>query len=474
MQELHDLETYEVSFVPKGANGKQFLVFKNLVGEEGMKDAKDILDWITKNVDKDAMKRVEQVLKDGGAQLAAPHPGGGIDEPHMDIPLDDKTKAALQAIARIASPMKDSVHPGQLVKVLHAAGFDMKKGMDIFGNPDGEAHAADGEPPASLRDSSQPLQKDHMKAIPEDVLSDMKDVLKSNIESGKLDWREGEASLSPELEQSTMKSGDKGGDLLGGSQYGASTQKSGDDDDDDDDDIDVDDDADEMEKAVHKHMKGAYKAAKSAYKSYMSKLGYRKYPDVQPRMKCVSKDFKQVDINDIVHDDTEEKGMDVNKALDLSKVDPKLKPALEAIFKANREQVEKAARLERELKTERETRMDKELMDRAKAIGHGNIEKHFKIMKSLSAELRAEYESEQKSVAEKISKGGLFSEFGTSTQGTLPGNDAYAKIETIAAGMVEKSASKISKADAIDAVLKTEEGKRLYNEYMAAKPGMKV
>jgi len=415
-----------------------------------MKDAKSIVDWVSSNQDPAAMKRVEQVLKGDGHEKEDPMPADERYQPQMNIPLDDRTKAALQAIARIASPMKESLHPGHLVKVLHAAGYDMHKGLDIFGNPDGELHKPDGEPPVSLRDSSQPLQKDHMKAIPEDVLSDMKDVLKSKLE----------------------KKDD--GDLLGGEQYGASTQKSDDDDDGDSDYFDIDDDADEMEKSIHKDMNGACKAAHEAYKSHLQKMGYRKYPDVQPRMKSVSKDIKQVDIDAIAHDDTEEKGMDVHKSLDLSKVDKSLKPALEAIFKANKEQVEKAARLEKELKAERETRREKEFIEKAAGMGiGGKTEDLAKILKGVAdadPTLYGKLEALLKGAAEQIKKSSLFAEIGTRSEGALPGQDAWAKIETIASGMVEKSADKISKSDAIDAVLKTAEGRRLYDEYKAARP----
>jgi hypothetical protein len=324
--------------------------------------------------------------------------------------------------------MKDEIHPGHLVKVLQAAGYDMQKAMDVFGNADGDVHHPDGEPPASLHDSSAPLQKEHMAAIPEEVLSDMKDVLKSKMNKG----------------------------------------------------MDEEDDGDEMEKAIKAHMDDAFSEAGKAYKAHLEKLGYRKYPDAEVRMKSVAKDIKQVDVSEENHEHGEAQSMDKNvlKSLDLSKVDPKVKTALEAVFKANEVAVAKAAKLEGELKAERDARRDKEFVEKAAKLNvGGKTEDIAKILKTLadsSPEQAAALEAILKGAGEQIKKGELFKEAGSGAGGTLPGHDAWGKIEALAAGLVEKSAEKISKADAIDAVLKTAEGKRLYDEYMSAKPGMKV
>lgn len=420
MKELHDLETYEVSLVPKGANGKNFLIFKNFKGEQGMKDAKEILDWVTKNVDAETMKKVQAVIKDlGGAQLAPAHEGA-MEEPHIDVPLDDRAKAALQAIARIASPMKDSLHPGHLVKVLQAAGYDMSKAM------------APAEQPAPAEEGA--AQKDHMLAIPMEVLSDMKDVLKTKLNKS-------------------------------------------------DDDEDEDDEDDELfEKAIKGHMDEAMGEAQKAYKSHLEKLGYRKYPDAEVRMKSLTqKDLpKQVDVSEENHEHGEAQSMEKNvlKSLDLTKVDPKVKTALEAVFKANEVAVAKAAKLETELKAERETRREKEFVEKAAKLEIGaKTEDLAKILKSVAdvnPELATGLETILKAAGEQIKKGKLFEEIGSATQGKIAGDDAWSKIEAMASGMVEKSAGKVSKADAIEAVLKTDEGNRLYGEYMASKPGMKV
>lgn len=410
MKELHDLETYEVSLVPKGANGKQFLVFKDLKGDNGMKTAKEIVQWITKNVDSETMKQVESVIK--GIDAAQP---GATADGAGGAPLSDKAKAALQAIARIASPMKDEVHPDHLVKVLQAAGYNITNGT---GGPGAETEKED--------DSDGDVEKDHFAAIPADILSDMKDVLKSRMQK--------EAAED-----------------------------------------------EEMEKALKEDMGGAMEEAHKAYKSHLEKLGYRKYPDAQLRMKSkAQKDLpKQVDVSNENHEHGEAQPMDVTKSLDLSKVDPKTKLALEAIFKAQKESVEKAEKLEKELKVERDQRVEKEFIEKASKLGvGGDVSELGKIMKALheaSPEMALKLEATLKAAGEQVKKGELFAEIGAQGGGSkIAGDDAYAKLERMAEGLVQKSDKPLTADAAMEAVMKTAEGKALYNEYMSTKPGMKV
>jgi hypothetical protein len=311
MNELHDLETYEVSLVPKGANGKNFLVFKNFKGKQGMMDAKKILDWVRSNPKK--LKEVEKVIK---SLEEDSHLEGG------EAPLSDQHKAGLQAIARIAGPMKDHVKPEHMMKVLQSAGYDMSKAMaPKEPSVGGSEHEEEQE---------EPMAKGQM-AIPEEVLSDMKDVLKEKMMKGE------------------------------------PLEKFDDSDDDEDDDWE-DEDGDEMDKCIKSHVKQASGEAVKAYKAQMEKLGYRKYPDAEVSMKGIHKDLKQVDASDENKEHGEAQSMDksIMKSLDLSKVDPKVKTALEAVFKSQEVAVQKAARLEGELKTEREARRRKSCETRSR------------------------------------------------------------------------------------------------------------
>lgn len=94
-----------------------------------------------------------------------------------------------------------------------------------------------------------------------------------------------------------------------------------------------------------------------------------------------------------------------------------------------------------------------------------------KVLKSIHAanpELATEVENVIKAANEAVAKGKLFEEVGKeSTGNVLTGiakSDAWKQIETLASGMVTKGESK-TQAEAIDAVLKTAEGRKLYEIY---------
>lgn len=68
--------------------------------------------------------------------------------------------------------------------------------------------------------------------------------------------------------------------------------------------------------------------------------------------------------------------------------------------------------------------------------------------------------------AEELIKAGGTGELGAGGEKGA-GGEAYAKIEALADQLVKKSEGKMSRQKAIDEVLKTEDGKRLYEEYRA-------
>jgi len=92
------------------------------------------------------------------------------------------------------------------------------------------------------------------------------------------------------------------------------------------------------------------------------------------------------------------------------------------------------------------------------------------VLKSINAanpELAAKVEAVLKTANETVKKGNLFTEIGTTLTGSPTGiakNDAWSSIQTLAQGLVTKGESK-TEADAIDAVLKSEEGRKLYAIY---------
>lgn len=414
MKELHDLETDEVSFVPKGANGKKFLVFKNLKGKKGMsQSAQDLIELVKKGADKDTLARVQQVLKEFADEQTAAAPAG-----EQAPVMSEKAKAALQAVVRILAPMKEELSPLLIHQVLDAAGFELSDTQKAFGHMEGDDEEGDD-------DDTEEMEK-HFEALPAEILSDMKDVLKSK-----------DAKASEEDE--------------------------------------------EVSKKVKGHLGEAMKAAGKMYKTHLQKLGYQKYPEAKMQFKSVAKDFKQVDITDDSKQSEAKNMSEVNKsALDLSKVDPKLRPQLEAIFKSNKEIVEKAAKLEGELKVERDARRHKEFVEKAAKLEVGaKAEDLVEILKAaddVNPELCKKLEAVLKGAAEQVKKGaafgkgGLYGEVGSDQGNTIPGQDTWAKIETLAAGLVQKEAG-ITKEQAMDKVLKSDEGQKLYQEYKASRKG---
>lgn len=410
MKELHDLETYEVSFVPKGANGKKFLVFKNLKGKTGMQSAQELLDLVKKGADKETLARVEKVLKEHMDAHAAASDAGGEAAPA----LSEKGKAALQAVVRILTPMKEELSPELIKQVLAAAGFELEhEGAEkAFG------HMMDDSDDGDEEDGDEEEMEKHFEGIPAEVLSDMKDVLKSKAEK-------------------------------------------------------ADEEDEEVSKKVKGHIGEAMKAAGKMYKAHLQKLGYQKYPEAKMQFKSVAKDFKQVDIEDEAHAKGEAKSMDkIGKSFDLSKVDPKVKTALEAVFKSNKEAVEKAAKLEGELKVEREARRTKEFIEKAASLKVGaSTEDVASILKSVDAvdpELAKKLEAVLKGAGEQISKSALFGEIGSQNGIATPGSDALSKLDAMTDGLVQKSTG-LSRADAYEQVLKSAEGQKLYQEFKGSR-----
>lgn len=69
-----------------------------------------------------------------------------------------------------------------------------------------------------------------------------------------------------------------------------------------------------------------------------------------------------------------------------------------------------------------------------------------------------------KAADEALKQTELFKSAGS--EATVSTGDSWARIEKLAEGLIEKSDKGFSKAKAIEQVLKTDEGKKLYNQYM--------
>ncbi len=149
------------------------------------------------------------------------------------------------------------------------------------------------------------------------------------------------------------------------------------------------------------------------------------------------------------------------------------KSELQAIFKAHDVLVEKNANLEKELKTEREIRLNREFSDKASEFKHlGETSKIATVLKSASEkspEYLKEIEGILKAADAQIAKGDLFKERGSSH--TADAGSAQAKLDALVESQVQKSDGKLTKEQVYDQVMQSPEGRKLYSEIKKSRKG---
>lgn len=147
---------------------------------------------------------------------------------------------------------------------------------------------------------------------------------------------------------------------------------------------------------------------------------------------------------------------------------PEMRSQIEELWKKNAEAVKKSEELEAVLKAERDTRRQKEFVEKAaKELPNipGSSDEIGAVLKSAydaSDDLGAKVEGILFAAEKVIKSGETFKELGSSAG--VPGGDAWSKIERAADEVVLKSGDKMSRASAIDYVMRTKPS--LYNEYL--------
>jgi hypothetical protein len=221
--------------------------------------------------------------------------------------------------------------------------------------------------------------------------------------------------------------------------------------------------AGDVSKEAHEE---ACKAAEDAYKSAVAKLGSRQSADAKAELtnKASDKDDKE-------KDDVEKSA--IEKALGGAPAE--LKPVVELIFKANAELVQKNDALLKQVTELRDAERSREVVAKAASFDKIGVKQEdlVAVLKGIgdNKELVEKVHGLLSAANEQVKKagefkGGLYGEMGTSQVGfTMTGGDAWSKIEAGAMGMVQKSATPITKAAAIDAFLQTPEGRELYNQH---------
>ena len=161
--------------------------------------------------------------------------------------------------------------------------------------------------------------------------------------------------------------------------------------------------------------------------------------------------------------------------LNLASVPEEVRAQVEDLWKANEVAVKKAEELEAVLKAERDERLTKEYIAKAEAE-YGNIPGHSAedlgpMLKSLNAhdaEMAEKLEGLLKTMSQVLEKSEVFAEAGVTTPDTGTGKSPEAQLDQLAKQYSNDNPG-VSYAKSYDLVLKSDEGRRLYAEYVQRK-----
>lgn len=161
---------------------------------------------------------------------------------------------------------------------------------------------------------------------------------------------------------------------------------------------------------------------------------------------------------------------DVKKE-DLSNLSPEMQATIKEVMKSNEGLLQRVAKTEDDNKALKDEIETKKFVAKAEELTDLGVEaeKLGPVLKELSEKAPEAFEKLTPILegANKTIKSSAFKEFGTSTHG---GGTAWAKIEKSAEELASKD-NKITKEQAMSKVLKTEEGKKLMQEYRDEKGG---
>lgn len=158
-------------------------------------------------------------------------------------------------------------------------------------------------------------------------------------------------------------------------------------------------------------------------------------------------------------------------SINMNDIPDEVRAQVENLWKANEEAVKKAAELEEVLKAERDERLTKEFIAKA-AESYGNIPGHTAdelglMVKSLHThdeEAAKKIEGLLKTVSQVISKSELFVEAGVTVQDQGV-KDPLNQLDALAQKHRSENPG-VSYAKAYDVVMKSDEGRKLYTEYV--------
>ena len=455
-KQLHDLEASEISLVAKGAIKRKFLVTKSADDDEDdeevekmKKTAEEVqkafaakVKGMMANGNQSVMEKVDSHIKkyntDRGAVDAAPETTSESVAQEQgettDTPLTEEANAAIKAIVRILGGFKDQLDPQLLHEVLEIVGFK------LGATPDAEAEANEG--------GVAPVGAEGEESV------DGVDAANESGEPGE----PVDGEKEPKEGWSEIDQGDAAKD--------------------------GENDSPEVKP---EHMAAAAKVANDAFKSHLGKLGYQKPPEArmaikgkvsQPKGGIVPPERSANKQQPVVGAKGEAVTKAVESTVDLSQVDPKVREQVELVFKSNAELVKKAADLEAKIMERDAADRNRELVQKAAAwqnlgLPQETIVAQLKDADSVGKESFERICKSFDALNEQASKGGLFSELGSSMQTPAGGSpdQMWDRIEKAAEGVVKKSAG-MSREKAIELFLMTADGSKMYAEYKNAKGGI--
>jgi hypothetical protein len=138
------------------------------------------------------------------------------------------------------------------------------------------------------------------------------------------------------------------------------------------------------------------------------------------------------------------------------------------VEKENVELKKELANFKKKFEESENARITKEFIEEARGFKNLSMtpEEFGPVLKSIKDATAEGYEKLMtvlKSADEMVGQSVLLASVGSDNK--IASNGAWEKIEKLAEGMVQKSSTPMKQADAISLVLKTEEGKKLYNQY---------
>lgn len=167
----------------------------------------------------------------------------------------------------------------------------------------------------------------------------------------------------------------------------------------------------------------------------------------------------------------------LGKSVNMSGMSAEDRSTLEQMFKSNQELVAKSAQLEETIKSMRDEQETKQYVAKAAAdfdhlpMGSEELGMMLKSAHASSSDFAKGFEKLLGTMNELVKKSSMFTSMGAVAKSQSGG--AWQKIEALADGMVQKSAEggkSLTKAQAIDVVLKSEQGAALYREYLGDNP----